>query len=239
MKKQQYQLTNSFGVLVDLLRDRAAFLEEVRQSIGLNHKIISLLIASSTFFAIYGAIIGASDRSHTFLQAFSSAVKLPVLYLMTLGICFPTLYFFSILFGSRRSFSQYFALLIAAVAVISVLLFAFAPVVLFFLITAYDYQFFKLLNVAILAVTGFFGINLFYQGMQYMAEQENDEGQATRGKILKLWLLLYAIVGCQLGWTLRPFFGDPGDKTFVLFREMEGNFYLNIVEAIAHILGFK
>jgi hypothetical protein len=239
MTKRQLQVGKSFGVLIGLLRDRKQFIEEIRQGVGLDNKIFSMLIASSTFFAVYGAIIGASDRSHSFLQALSSAVKLPALYLMTLGICFPTLYFFSILFGDKRSFGQYLALLMAAVSVISVLLFAFAPVTLFFLITAYNYQFFKLLNVAIFGLTGFFGISLFYEGMQYMAERESDEGQATRTKLLKFWLGLYAVVGTQLGWTLRPFFGGTANEKFVLFRQMEGNFYLDIVSAIGHILGFK
>lgn len=239
MAKQQLKVGKYFAVLIELLSDRQKFIEEVRQDAGVNNKIISLIISSSTFFAIYGAIIGASDKSHRLEQALSSAVKLPALYLMTLGICFPTLYFFSILFGSKRSFGQYFALLMGAVSIISVLLFAFAPVTLFFLITAYDYQFFKLLNVAIFALTGFVGISLFYQGMQYMAAQENDEGQTHRSKLLKFWLVLYAFVGCQLGWTLRPFFSYPGAKAFALFREMEGNFYLNIVQGISEIFGFK
>jgi hypothetical protein len=239
MTKRQLQIGKSFGVLIGLLRARKTFIEEIRQGVGLDNKIFSLLIASSTFFAVYGAIIGASDRYHSFLQAMSSAVKLPALYLMTLGICFPTLYFFSILFGDKKSFGQYLALLMAAVSVISVLLFAFAPVTLFFLITAYNYQFFKLLNVAIFALTGFFGISLFYEGMQYMAEQDTDEGQANRSKLLKFWLVLYAVVGTQLGWTLRPFFGAMTNEKFVLFRQMEGNFYFNILEAIRHILGFK
>lgn len=237
MSKRSVQMSRHFGVLIELLRDRQRFLTEIRQEMGLNHKIISLLIASSTFFGIYGAIIGASDQSHRLAQALASAIKLPALYLMTLIICLPTLYFFNLLFGSKKSLSQYFALLMASVSVISVLLFGFAPITLFFLLTAYDYQFFKLLNVAILALTGFLGINFFYQGMQVLSDVETEEGQTNRQKLLKFWLVLYALVGTQLGWTLRPFFGIPGNDNFVLFRQIEGNFYLNILQGIAEILG--
>ncbi|MGL4375052.1 MAG: actin-binding WH2 domain-containing protein, partial [Microcoleaceae cyanobacterium] len=125
-----------FAIVMQLLRDRVLFLEEIRQGIKLKNKILGLLISSSAFFAIYGLIIGASS---TWMQAIMSAIKLPAFYLITVIICFPTLYFFNVMFGSKRSFEQYLTLLMTAVTFISVLLFAFAPVSLFFLISTYDY----------------------------------------------------------------------------------------------------
>ena len=80
----------NFTTLITLLRERQNFLEEMRQGIRLPSKIISLLVCSSLFLAIYGGIIGAY---HSWMQAVSSAIKLPVLYLITLLICLPTLYF--------------------------------------------------------------------------------------------------------------------------------------------------
>lgn len=232
MIKRQFQGTRYFSVLINLLRDRSLFLQEVRAGISLEKKNTALFICSSLFFAIYGAIIGSF---HSWQQALSSAVKLPALYLITLIICFPTLYFFNILFGSQRTFGQHFAMLLTAVAVISVLLFSFAPITLFFLISTFNYQFFTLLNVGILSITGFIGIKFLYQGMRLLAE-EDTEGIEIRMKLLRFWLILYAFVGTQLAWTLRPFFGTPG-TSFVLFRELDGNFYLSIFQAIQEILG--
>lgn len=233
MLQKQFQSIQHFSVLLSLLRNRQAFLEEIRQEIRLSSKISSLLVASSIFFAIYGAIIGAS---HSWAQALSGAIKLPAFYLLTLIICFPTLFFFNVLFGSRSSFLQHFVVLLTAVAVISVLLFSFAPVTLFFLITAPDsYQFFKLLNVLIFGITGSFGVKFLYEGMQLLSQQD-EVGKKTRTTILRSWLFLYAFVGMQLGWFLRPFFGAPGSK-FELFRAVQGNFYLDIVAAVSEILG--
>lgn len=232
MIQNQFQATKYFTILIGFLQDRLSFLEEIRLGIKLKSKSTALLICSSMFFAIYGAIIGAF---HSWEQAISSAVKLPALYLITLLICFPTLYFFNTLFGSRKTAGQHFTILLTAVAVISVLLFSFAPITLFFLISTQNYQFFILLNVAIFTLTGFIGIKSLYQGMQLLAQQDTD-GLETRMSILRFWLVLYAFVGTQLAWTLRPFFGTPG-TTFVLFRQLEGNFYLSLVQAIAEILG--
>ena len=235
MPKQQFAAGKYFSVLIWLLQDRQNFLQEISQNVQLYQKINALLICSSIFFAIYGGIIGASS---SWQQALASMVKLPALYLMTLMICLPTLYFFNVFFGSRKPFGQYVALLLSAMAVISVLLFSFAPITLLFMTTTTNnYQFFKLLNVIIFSLTGFLGIKFFYEAMQAFSENELV-GQETREKILQLWLILYGLVGCQLGWTLRPFFGNPG-MHFELFREMGGNFYLDILRALGEIFGFQ
>lgn len=252
-----------FAVLITLLRDRQNFIEEIRKNIKLESKIISLLISSSFFFAIYGAIIGTSS---SWLQAVSSAIKLPALYLITLVICLPTLFFFDILFGSALGFGQYAALILTTVSVISVLLFSFAPITLFFLVSVHDYNFFLLMNVAIFTLTGIVGIRLFYAGMRSitrhpelnspaaMVRQVNEPTddfepvdaivlkpeaglQRTRKRLLQFWLVLYALVGSQLGWTLRPFFGAPNEP-FQLFRNIEGNFYSQVFRLFFNFLGF-
>jgi hypothetical protein len=279
-----------FAVLLSLLRDRPNFIDDIRRNVRIERKSVSLLISSCFFFAIYGAIIGSSS---SWMQMIASAIKLPALYLITLVICLPTLFFFDVLFGSKLGFGQYVALLLTAMSTISVLLFSFAPITLFFLISVHDYDFFLLLNVAIFALTGLIGTRLFYHGMRSLAERdapqlqpaglpkgelpdddpfyESDvEGgdrpykirdfappddlpvatkpgtladkassdlQDTRLKLLKFWLVLYALVGSQLGWTLRPFFGAPSE-TFQLFRQIEGNFYGTVFRVILNFLGF-
>lgn len=234
LEKQSYRI-QQFGVLLSLLRDRQTFLEEISQGVRLQSKISALFVTSSIFFGIYGAIIGAS---HSLPQALSGAIKLPAFYLLTLIICFPTLFFFNVLFGSRSSIQQHFVILLTAVSVISVLLFSLAPVTLFFMITAPDsYQFFKLLNVLIFGITGIFGVKFLYEGMQLLSQQD-EVGKKTRTTILRSWLFLYGFVGMQLGWFLRPFFGAP-DSKFELFRAVKGNLYLDIAQALSEIFGFR
>lgn len=225
---------NHFAVLIRLLRDRRKFLDEVRSGTKLETKIASLLVASSFFFSVYGAIIGSYGGG---LQIISSAIKLPALYLITLIICLPTLYFFDILFGSKLDFKQYVTMALTSVAVISVLLFSFAPVVLFFLISVKGYNFFLLLTVLVMAITGCVGVRLFYKGMIDMVGQEAIE-QKMRRRLLQGWVVLYALVGSQLGWTLRPFVGTEGEP-FQIFRpEIDGNFYAQVFRLIGSMLGF-
>lgn len=232
--KPKTRSSNHFSVLIRLLRDRRMFLDEVRSETKLESKIGSLLIASTFFFAIYGGIIGSYGGG---LQIIASAIKLPALYLLTLLICVPTLYFFDILFGSKLSFKQYIVMALTSVSVISVLLFSFAPVVLFFLISVQGYRFFLLLNVLVMTITGCVGVRLFYKGMVDIAGPDGFD-QKMRLTLLKGWVVLYGLVGSQLGWTLRPFVGSS-DRTFEIFRpEVEGNFYSNVFRALGVMLGF-
>nr|WP_253274335.1 actin-binding WH2 domain-containing protein [Myxosarcina sp. GI1] len=210
------------------------FLTEIEQNKRIDEKIVSLLITSSIFFALYGAIIGSIQG---WLQMLSSAFKLPALYLLTLLICLPTLYFLDIVLGSKRTFGQYVALLLSSMAMISVMLFGFAPVTLFFRLSINDYIFFQLLNILVLALTGIIGVKFFYKGMLALIEKDSV-ATTNRRKLVTAWLVLYGFVGSQLGWTLRPFFGMP-EEPFALFREVESNFYIQVLKIIGNVFGLN
>ena len=52
--------------------------------------------------------------------------------------------------------------------------------------------------------------------------------------MLALWVVLYAFVGIQMGWTLRPFVGTPGIPV-TFFRE--GPFTNAYVEVAKLVVG--
>jgi hypothetical protein len=52
--------------------------------------------------------------------------------------------------------------------------------------------------------------------------------------LLYIWILLFGFVGTQLAWTLRPFFGSP-NMAFSLYRQIDGNFYAEIIRTIGHL----
>lgn len=230
--KRNPNLTADLAVIETILRNRFYFFSEIKEGQGLQQKMRAMLISSIAFLALYGGVLGST---HSLWQALSSAIKLPLLFLATLFICAPTLYFFNVLFGSRQSLTQNVALILTAITVTAVLLLSFAPISLFFLLTTSQYQFFKLLNVVIFAIAGTMGIYFLWQGMNIVADE--NEGESGRKWVLRLWMFLYAFVGSQLAWTIRPFIGAPSMK-FELFRQLGGNFYTNIFASIGEILGF-
>ncbi len=224
---------SSLTIIESILRDRQVFFGEIRQGQALKDKMRAMLISSIAFLALYGAVMGST---HSFWQALSSALKLPLLFLATLIVCAPTLYFFNLIFGSNQSLSQNVALMLTAITVTAVVLLSFAPIVLFFLLTSSNYQFFKLLNVGVFSVAGIIGVLFLIQGMRVVSAGGTG-GASARLMVVRLWILVYAFVGSQVAWTLRPFVGAPSMK-FELLRQLGGNFYTNILYSIGEILGF-
>ena len=282
--------------LMELLQDRGRFIGEISAGCNVRKKIENLLGISLCAFAVYGFIMGMSN---SFLQSVSSMVKLPLLYLLTTVICFPTFFIFYSLFGSKPTFSKSMAYMLTAICVMSIIMLAFAPVTLFFLLTSKNYTFFKLLNVLFFSVSGIVGVSFFYKMIVTVDSQADavtmsdaapgvvpdqtagakgpdfvsapgaapepvagaavggqhadpadwrdkfydmkgpyarrpDSAHNGRNKILFFWLILYAFVGTQLAWTLRPFFGAP-DMPFELVRKLGGNFYVDVFKSVSRL----
>jgi hypothetical protein len=164
-------VANASGLLVieRILRDRQGIWQQVVEDRDLPRLTGQMLVSSVIALAVYGAVLGSF---HGVLMALTSAGKLPLLFLVTLAICLPTLYLFNLVFGARLSIRQSVALVMVALTVTAMLAVAFAPISLFFLITAPDYAFFKLLNVAILALSALVGLRFLTGGMRVL----NDHG---------------------------------------------------------------
>ncbi|MEV8511012.1 hypothetical protein [Dactylosporangium sp. NPDC051484] len=154
-------------IIERILRDRESIWRQIGEERDLGKLTKQMLYSSVVALACYGAVLGAS---HSIAQAALSAAKLPLLFLMTLAICLPTLYLFNLVFGARLQVKQALSLVMVTITVTSVLSLAFAPISLFFLITAFSYDFYKVLNVAILTMTAFVGLRFLTSGMRALNE---------------------------------------------------------------------
>ena len=52
--------------------------------------------------------------------------------------------------------------------------------------------------------------------------------------VFRCWVILFGLVGAQMGWVLRPFIGKPG-LPFVWFRGRESNFFEGVWQAIVSL----
>ncbi len=49
-----------------------------------------------------------------------------------------------------------------------------------------------------------------------------------------VWTVVFALVGAQMSWVLRPLIGCPG-VPFEFFRERESNFFISVAQSLANL----
>jgi len=70
------------------------------------------------------------------------------------------------------------------------------------------------------------------------APQSRPQDQTVARATFQVWVVIYALVGAQMGWILRPFIGAPG-LPFEWFRSREANFFIDVVRTIGDLLGAR
>jgi hypothetical protein len=51
-----------------------------------------------------------------------------------------------------------------------------------------------------------------------------------------VWLAVFALVGAQMSWVLRPFIGTPRAE-FAWFRPRDGSFFEGVATAVRQLFG--
>jgi hypothetical protein len=221
---------NLDSLLSLLLRDREKFFGEVADNVGIKEKLQFLLTTTIFLSALYAATIGLYQGGW---QIASAALKIPALFLVTLLVSFPLFYIVQLLLGSQLGLLQVLTLVLSALALTSIILAAAAPISIFFLLTGGNYYFLHLLQIAVFAFAGFFGMYTLHTGFTVLCESKGVYPRLGIG-ILRLWVLIFAFVGIRLAWHLRPYVGKK-DEPFAVRKQYEGNFYSAGVYAIGQL----
>lgn len=254
-------MLNWFRQVDEILRGEKTRTERM-DSASLDISAGGIAVVVVVLAGIYGFFMGSfalargieSGDTTTFnagwMQMIASTVKMPLLFMCTLGITFPSLYVFNALVGSRLRLPAVMRLLIAALAVNVTVLASLGPIVAFFSVSTPNYPFVLLLNVAVCAGAGFLGLAFLLQTLHRLSGPrelvENAEPidaiarieQTKKGplhgtheqplgrhvkKVFFVWLFVFGVVGAQMGWVLRPFVGSP-HKEFQWLRPRDSNF---------------
>ena len=213
-----------------ILSDREQFFSEVVEGESLGNKLGYALATLIGLSALYGAAAGAFAGP---LQGLAAALKLPVLFLGTLAICFPGFFVVQVLVGSRLRLAQVLALVAGSLALTAIVLAAIVPVTVFFLLTGANYHFLSLLHAGIVLGAGLVGMVALHEGLAFACEKRGVYPKKAM-TIMQVWALLFAFVGIQMAWNLQPFVGDRG-QPFKLFRHYEGNFYTAVIYSLQQL----
>jgi hypothetical protein len=248
-----------------LLRGKLVTREELREG-RVAARTTTLLAVGAAGGALYGAamgLFGVLRPAHaTWKQVLADAGKVPLLFLLTLVVAFPSLYAFSALADSKLRFLETLKLLLVAIAVNLALLASFAPVTAFFTVSTTSYSFMVLLNCAFFALSGAISLAVLSRALHAVYDtpylppsappppadtetagdeiahprwSERQRVAARPRRVFLAWFAIYGLVGSQMGWILRPFIGAPGLE-FQLFRVREGSFFEAFFEALAKFL---
>ena len=227
------------------LRDRSAV------AFALGPLVVLNVILAATYGACVGAFAVLGRDEPEWQQVIASAVKVPLLFVVTLAVTLPSLYVFAALLGSRFRLIDLLRVVAAGTSVIVALLASFGPIVAFFAVSSTSYPFILLLNVAVFAVAGGFGASYLYRAALHAVpppepptdSDPDDRPRARRvndgvGKLFLVWVTVFGLVGAQTGWILRPFVGAP-DLPFTWFRPKQGSFFEGVGKSLESVLGTR
>ncbi len=221
----------SLSEFVGSFQNRETFIESLTADEGAwtkhGHEALWIVLLSG----LYGIVMGSYNGV---MQAVSSGLKFPLLFVLSILICFPAFFILQQVLGSKLGLRQMLGIILAGFVMISLVLASFSPIVIFFMITGGNYSFLKLLHVGICALAGCIGMKTILDALQYACEKQ-DVYPKIGVTVFRFWLIILAFVGMQLAWNLRPFVGNR-NLSFEWFRQRESNFYLAVGQAVVSLV---
>ena len=151
MKNQGFR----FARLLPSLQNNEEYFEMIAHDEHPGRRIIqmTLLFTGLTFF--YGIIMGCYSG---FLQALTAGVKVPLMFFLSLIVCFPAFFLLQFILGSKMKLLQMAAVILAGFVLTAAIMVSFTPIIVFFVLTGGNYHFLQLLHVGVYAVAGGFGM---------------------------------------------------------------------------------
>jgi hypothetical protein len=181
----------------------------------------------------YGAVMGsyggwAGDR---IWQVVYSAVKVPLLLGLTFLMTLPPFFVLHSVLGLRADFPAVLRAVGVTQAAVAVVLAALAPYTAVWYLTSGGYQEAILFNAVMFGVASLAAQGLLRRHYRPLIARDPRHRLLVRG-----WATLYAFVGIQMGWVLRPFIGQLDAPTTFFRQEPWGNAYVHVLEMLLAVL---
>lgn len=186
------------------------------------------------FGGIYGLAMGSfwGGDGPRGLQMAYSALKVPILIGVTSLLSLPTMFVVTTLYGLRDDMLESLKALMATQGVLAIVLASFAPFTLLWYASSSYYNAALLFNGAIFGLASLFAQRALKRFYGHLIEKD-----ARHRTLLRVWLVIYAFIGIQMGWVLRPFVGNPDDPTTFFRTEAWGNAYEAVAHNVRQVLG--
>ena len=195
------------------------------------HEILLLVVLCG---CAYGAIMGMYGGLgiSRWEQILYSAVKVPLLLMVTFTLCLPSFFVLNTLLGLRDDFTVVLRALVLTQAGLTVILLSLAPYTAFWYINFEPYRIAILFNGLMFAIA-----SLAAQLILIRLYRPLIVRNVRHRFMLVVWLVQYTFVGIQMGWVLRPFIGHPTMPTEFFREDSWTNAYVVIAQMIWDVLG--
>ena len=214
----------------DFLRGRGVFAADAPLSGRLRWLLVLLVTCGLFYGAIMGTYSGLTPgRLHQLLY---SGVKVPLLLLATFALCLPSFFVINTIAGLREDFGEVLRAIVATQSCITVVLAGLAPITGFWYLSCGNYRqaiLFNALMFGIATVAAQIVVRRYYGPLVRRSSRHRQ--------LLWAWFFLYAFVGIQMGWVLRPFIGDPHIPVAFFRADAWGNAYVVVARLIARSIG--
>jgi hypothetical protein len=215
-----------FRAVDDFLRGRGVF----APGAALSGRLVWLFVLLIGCGFLYGAVMGTYSglTPGRFHQLLYCGLKVPLLLLATFLLCLPSFFVLNTVAGVREDFGEVLRAVVGTQSCITVVLAALAPITAFWYVSCGGYQqavLFNGLMFGIATVTAQIVVRRYYRPLISRSPRHR--------RLLWAWFFLYAFVGIQMGWILRPFIGDPNMPVSFFRSGAWGNAYVVVARLIA------
>ena len=195
--------------------------------------LLNLVAYIAAFGCLYGAAMGtfAGVGGDRILQVLYSAVKVPILLLCTFAISLPSFFVVNTLLGLRNDFPQALRALMGAQAVLTIVLASLAPYTLVWYGSSDEYEDAILFNAALFGMASLIAQVILRRQYRPLIARNR-----THLHMLRAWIVIYAFVGIQMAWVLRPFIGNPTGPVTFFRANAWGNAYLELFDLVVRAL---
>ncbi len=222
-----------FAEAFEVLQERDEHFEKITQETYPANIISAQILIIALFSFGYGLIMGSYN---SWMQAISSGAKLTSLLFLTLIICFPSFYIVQLVLGSKVKIKQLAVMMLSGFLMTTTIMLAFAPIVLLFQLSGDNYNFLKFLHVGVFVFSGFFGMRAVLDALRNSFAEQGVYPQIGLS-IFRVWVIIFAFVGIQLAWNLRPFVGYKDMPYELLRKDTQGNFYSSMMKSLGEMMG--
>ena len=185
----------------------------------------------------YAWIDGHRSFSQQTLQMLYSGLKMPILITTTVALALPSFFVLNSLFGLREDFGEAVRAVVSAQAGLVIILASLTPLTVFFYASntsSASYSSAILFNALMFAVASISAQRLLASWYEPLIKKNS-----RHRSMMVVWIFVFAFVGIQMGYVLRPFIGDPTSPTSFLRENPFENAYIRVWSLVLDVLGIN